>query len=250
MRTREELRAVRALAADRLDVATIARRTGVPRTTVFRWLSGGAPRFDDPDAATCPRCGHADHALIDERAYCHLLGLYLGDGHLATFPRTYCLRIYLDRGYPGIVASCVDSMRRVAPRNRVAVHGKAGCAIVQCYSRAWPCLLPQHGPGHKHERRIELADWQRRLTGSHPEALIRGLIESDGSRHQNRVLRRGRRYSYARYTFSNRSADIRGIFTGHLDLLGIPWRPDGPVNISVARREGVAALDAFVGPKS
>lgn len=250
MRSREELRAVRALAADGHAAPAISRLTGVPRQTVVRWLAGRPPRFDEPDARTCPRCGHPAHDALDEPAYCHLLGLYLGDGHVAKFPRTYRLAVYLDLRYPQIVEGCVASMQRVAPRNRVAVHGKTGCAIVQCYSGMWPCLLPQHGPGRKHTRTIELAGWQRRLTQRHPEALIRGLIESDGSRHLNRVRRRGRWYSYSRYTFSNRSDGIRAIFTEHLDLLGIAWRVDGPVNISIARREAVAALDEFVGPKA
>jgi hypothetical protein len=35
----------------------------------------------------------------------------------------------------------------------------------------------------------------------------------------------------------------------HLDLLGIAWRRSSAFHISVSRREDVAALDAFVGPK-
>jgi hypothetical protein len=53
----------------------------------------------------------------------------------------------------------------------------------------------------------------------------------------------------SRYSFSNRSEDIKGILCEHLDLLGIAWRRAGDQNISIARREAVAALDAFVGPK-
>ena len=34
-----------------------------------------------------------------------------------------------------------------------------------------------------------------------------------------------------------------------LDLLGIAWRQSNPRNISIARREAVAALGEFVGPK-
>jgi hypothetical protein len=95
---------------------------------VIRWLAGGAPRRDEPDADSCPRCGHARHEDLDGAAYCHLLG--------------------------------------------------------------------------------------------------------------------------PRYTFSNRSEDIKATFCAHLDLLGIAWRRAGPANISSARREAVAALDAFVGPKA
>jgi hypothetical protein len=134
--------------------------------------------------------------------------------------------IYLDAHYPGIVA-----------------------AIVQCYSRQWGCLLPQHGPGHKHDREIVLAAWQRRITSAHPRELVRGLIHSDGSRFDNTVVRRGRRYVYPSYSFSNRSEDIKAILCEHLDLLGIAWRRAGDRQISIARREAVAALDAFVGPK-
>jgi hypothetical protein len=183
---------------------------------------------------------------VDARAYAHLLGLYLGDGHIAAFPRAHCLRV---SSTMRIRESSRAGMRRVAPHNRVAVHARDGCVVVQCYSKAWPCLFPQHGPRPKHERSIELAAWQREVTHAHPRELVRGLFESDGSRHLNRVRRRGRSYAYSRYEFSNRSRDIQAILCEHLDLLGIPWRRSGAFNISVARREGVAALDEFVGPK-
>jgi hypothetical protein len=48
-------------------------------------------------------------------------------------------------------------------------------------------MFPQHGPGRKHLRRILLAAWQRRMAVRHPGALLRGLIQSDGSRFLNRV---------------------------------------------------------------
>jgi hypothetical protein len=53
-----------------------------------------------------------------------------------------------------------------------------------------------------------------------------------------------------RYLFTNESRDIRAIFTDALDLLGIAWRQNRHNSISVARREAVAALDEFVGPKA
>jgi len=249
VRTREEVREVLGLAGDGLDAKAITLRTGIPRTTVLRWITGHPPRFDEPEAATCPICGHAAHSGIDGAAYSYTLGLYLGDGHVATFPRTHCLRIYLDARYPGIIESCRDAIARLVPRNRVAVHRKPGSVVVQCYSRQWICLLPQHGAGRKHEREIALAPWQRQFTHAHPRELVRGLIHSDGSRFQNPVVRGDRRYSYTRYAFSNRSEDIKRILCEHLDLLGIAWRRAGAQTIAISRREAVDALDAFVGPK-
>ena len=59
----------------------------------------------------------------------------------------------------------------------------------------------------------------------------------------------GRWYAYPRYQFSNRSDDIRTLFTDTCDLIGVQWRPWGRYHISVARRESVAQLDSFIGPK-
>ena len=115
-------------------------------------------------------------------------------------------------------------------------------------------MFPQLGPGMKHTRHIELAEWQRLLVEQNPRGLLRGLIQSDGCRATNVIHRQlpggVRTYSYTRYFFSNMSGDIRGIFTDALDLLGLAWRQNRHNSISIARREAVEALDSFVGPKA
>jgi hypothetical protein len=120
---------------------------------------------------------------------------------------------------------------------------------VQSYSKQWPCLFPQHGPGRKHERRIALADWQQRIVDAHPDQLVRGLIHSDGSRHINRIKHPKRTYEYVRYEFTNRSDDIKRIFCNACDALGVQRRVMNRDSISVARRASVARLDEFIGPK-
>jgi hypothetical protein len=121
------------------------------------------------------------------------------------------------------------------------------------FRKDWPNLFPQHGPGKKHERKIELVDWQLEITHRYTRKFIR-LIHSDGSRCINRFsvkLPSGRvgRYACPRYFFTNYSADIRRIFCDHCDLLGIRWSQSNSRNISISRRDSVALLDAFVGPK-
>jgi hypothetical protein len=61
---------------------------------------------------------------------------------------------------------------------------------------------------------------------------------------------KGKLYEYPRCQFSNRSDDIRRIFTGACDALGIEWRRWTRLHISVAKKESVALLDSFVGPKA
>jgi len=184
-------------------------------------------------------------------AYACLLGLYLGDGFIARGPRAWCLRIYFDARYPGIIGEAVQAVRAVRPDNRVSARRRVPtqCVVVECWSTQWPRLLPQHGPGPKHTRHIGLLGWQRAITYEHPQRFVRGLLHSDGCRFVNPVRHGTRKYAYPRYAFTNRSEDIKAILCEHLDLLGIAWRRAGDRNIAISRREAVATLDEFVGPK-
>ena len=144
-------------------------------------------------------------------------------------------------------------MRLVMPGAKTGRVQRTGCIEVKSYSEHWVCLFPQHGPGRKHERPIVLEDWQKLVLGAHPKEFMRGLIHSDGCRVTNWTTRMvagvKKRYEYPRYHFTNESGDIRDLFTDTLDALGIEWRYNDRNTISIARRESVAALDAFVGPK-
>lgn len=64
----------------------------------------------------------------------------------------------------------------------------------------------------------------------------------------NRI--RGGTYSYPRYNFSNRSRDIHQLFIDAVEQLGIRWRWMNRHTISIARRDSVALMDTFVGPKA
>ena len=125
--------------------------------------------------------------------------------------------------------------------------------MVKSTSKHWPCLFPQHGPGRKHTRKIELEQWQAVMVQKYPGEFVRGLFHSDGWRGVNRVQRRladgDRWYEYPRYLFDNQSRDILRLCGTTLDQLGVAWRFSRPNTISVARREAVARLDEFVGPK-
>jgi hypothetical protein len=145
----------------------------------------------------------------------------------------------------------------VRPGIGVYTLQKQGYVMVTSYSRHWPSLFPQHGPGKKHERTIALEPWQQDIVDTHPWEFVRGLIHSDGCRITNWTTRlvagERKRYEYPRYFFTNVSDDIRQLYTDTLDKLGIEWKPctrhGNPYNISVARKASVALMDTHVGPK-
>ena len=234
----------------------VAAATGVPVATVRNWQRGRVPvpaRRLAQGSPSCARCGHEQHdySALPSEAYAYLLGIYLGDGCLYEHNRgTWVLRVTLDAAYPGIVISVCDAIDDVRGRRpSAAEHAHERCVTITSYWKSWACLFPQHGAGRKHHRRIALTPWQHGIVRVSPEGFLRGLIHSDGWRGNNRVRVKGRWYAYPRYQFSNRSDDIRTLFTDTCDDLGVRWRPWGRYHVSVARRESVARLDSFIGPK-
>ena len=192
----------------------------------------------------------------DAYSYAYLLGMYLGNGHVADTRRSFQLRITLDGLYPGIIAECAGAMILSLP----SVHPRIRCdrserrMNVDSGSKHWPDLFPQMGPGRKHERPIVLAPWQREIVEAHPWPFVRGLIHSDGCRTVNRFKTRlpsGRvaEYAYPRYFFSNLSADIRALFCESCEPLGLRWTQSNHRNISISHRTSVGLLDENVGPK-
>jgi hypothetical protein len=231
----------------------VSGKVGVPRDTIRDWRKGLHARHRRLSGGTCQRCGYPAHFLeLPRPTYAYLLGMYLGDGSIDRMPRTWRLRIALDVGWPGIMRECANAMQAVFTRNRVLVYQpdkQSRCAVAVVYSKQIVCLFPQHGPGAKHLRPIELTDWQVELVSEQSQQFLRGLIHSDGCRFTNRVRIGSKTYAYARYNFTNASDDIRGLFTSACDRLGVEWRQMNARNISIARRRSVARLDGFVGPK-
>jgi hypothetical protein len=129
----------------------------------------------------------------------------------------------------------------------------SNCFQVSSYSKAWPCFFPQHGPGMKHTRKIWLSPWQQELAERWPEALLRGMIQSDGCRFIN-IGRGG--WRHPRYAFSNVSTDITSIFCTACDRLRLRWTAAFPADerkaarIYVSRKADVARMDGFIGPKA
>jgi hypothetical protein len=252
-RTQAEFESAMTLMQAAYSDSEIERLTGIPRGTVSAWRQGRGLTYHRRLATARPSWRPSE-----PRAYCYLLGVYLGDGCIRVLPsRAAALVVSLDSSYPRIVAEVEAAMPSVFPGTRVSrLTRMAGSVIaLQMYHPALPYAFPQHGPGRKHTRPILLTAWQRKLTETDPGCLIRGLIHSDGCRTINRFktkLPSGRvaEYSYPRYFFSNLSADIREIFCNHCDLLGVRWTQSNSRNISVSHRPSVSRLDEFVGPKS
>lgn len=244
-RSVDEFETVRALITAGLNDCAIARQTGIPRPTVRDWRCKPPHSLTNPGAAS--PCGVLHNfGSLPQAPYAYLLGMYLGDGCISRGGRAWRLRIACDTKYPTIVERCCHAIDAMMPRQRAAlVKRKENCVEVCQYSKHWPCLLPQHGPGRKHLRKIALEPWQQEIVDRETEEFVTGLIHSDGCR----VVANDRGVLSVRYHFSNRSEDIIGLFTAALDRLGITWRRSDRYTVSVYRKAATARLDEFIGPK-
>lgn len=216
------------LSREGLTQREISVRTGVPLGTVRNWQRG-RNRSAPPKPRRRRRPPVPDLLTLPTPDYPYLLGFYLGDGCLSRQSNgSWCLRIVSDASYPALLREAQAAMESVSggtawQRKRAGQHAfELGLTWWH-----WPLVFPQHGPGRKHSRRIVLADWQRNLIEQDPRPFLRGLIHSDGWRGLNRVRVKGKDYAYPRYQFSNRSQDIKALFTWACDLMAIEWRPWG-----------------------
>jgi hypothetical protein len=247
--------ALRDSAAGMPDAENAAKH-GVAVKTIRRWrrlyVRRELPRGQGHTQAGCPRC---DEAALDPAAYAELFGWYLGDGWVEHHRRgVQVLHIVNDARYPVLNERLLQLMRTVKPASRPYQRLHPGCVITSVGWKHWTCLLPQDGPGRKHERQLVLAPWQDEILRGHPGPFVRGLFHSDGCRVNNWATRtaRGERrvYHYGRWQFVNHSADIRRWCTEALDRLEIPWRQSSWKTVSVSTRAGVARLDELVGEKT
>lgn len=156
--------------ADELDVRTFS---------VSRWLGMGVRALTvqraTANGANCP--DHCPARIgVDGAEYSYLLGQYLGDGWIGSnWPRgVHGLEIACCTDYPGIIAEVEQAIGAVLPLNAVGRRPRPGVALVSSYSKHWPCLFPQHGPGKKHERPIVLEPWQEAVAlGRFPGQFVR-----------------------------------------------------------------------------
>lgn len=239
-----------ALVTQGRSLNSVSRETGISRAAIRSWQDRIEPRLRMPHPDPGPPS--------DESAYAYLLGLYLGDGCMSPHPRGgYYLRIACADAWPGLIEECRRAIGRVRPGVGVYVAQKQGCVAVTSYSRSWPVLFPQHGPGKKHERPIVLEPWQQAIVDAHPwnSSAVSSTPTAVGSPTGRPGWSpvSGSATSIPGTSFTNVSDDIRRLYTDTLDKLGIEWthctRNGNPFNISVARKASVALMDAHVGPK-
>ncbi len=203
------------------------RRDNVPDATPDRWTSKRTPTSSGFTSETAP-----SHAGEETCSRCGSLAATTGRGSWRRVGKQ-CL------------TSCRHQVSFVST-TKDAPWSRARPSTGRAYSRST-------GPGASTLGKSSWNHGNRPSCRNIPGEFARGLFHSDGWRGVNRVRRSlsdgDRWYEYPRYLFGNESTDILRLCGETLDQLGVAWRFSRRNAISVARREAVARLDEFVGPK-
>jgi hypothetical protein len=251
MRSKREFLKVTQLAAKGHCDQEIERITGIPRRTVSGWRRGETRLLERSRCAGYSKGDH-DFSKLPSGAYAYLLGLYLGDGCISANHRgSGASASLLTPPTPASSPSAaLHSRRSSRPRLRGGVCGAAATAVTsRCGRSIGPASFLSTVPGASICDQSAWSLGRRRSWG-------RIASHSSGAdpqrRHPNRRHRAQGLLCPAgapRYAFSNKSEDIKRLFCESCDALGVRWTRPSDCQIAIYRKESVARLDEFVGPK-
>lgn len=224
----------------------LSKKYNIPRATLRYWLD---PQFLKKKEMDLEYEESKKEMILDRiknynKIYSFILGLYLGDGCITKNKMSYRLRIVQDEKYTNSIIEIEEKMNLFFEK-KSSVTKQTGCTIVSIFDKYLLHYFPQHGLGKKHERLIELSEFQLKYIDY--QNLMRGLFISDGSYYLANK-------KYERFNFTNKSLDIINIFRdclNHFDIShGFRVKPNGIYIVEIQRKSEVAKMKNLVGIKS
>jgi len=127
-------------------------------------------------------------ARDDKVTLAYVIGVAMGDGNLSNpNGRAVRLRITCDRKYPFLIKKIKNSIKIVAPKNKISEIKRTDRASdISCYSNDWESVLGWKAQkGSKIKQNISIPRWIF-TNKSYYKSCLCGLIETDGSIYKDR----------------------------------------------------------------
>ena len=122
--------------------------------SIRHWRHGDRRNVESRNRESTPKCPRCDHRPLDEMAYSYLLGLYLGDGHIAHARKTLSRRRSLVRVSALFLHQLLG--RYLATLRRITRYARSCLAAVQADHNF--CGSAQRGRPAGSIRRIQVLD--------------------------------------------------------------------------------------------
>jgi hypothetical protein len=180
MRPVIEFKEVQRLIAAGPNDCQIGRRTRIPVRTIGRWRRQSPwarLRAVDPDRPAC------SSAVLPDRTYAYLLGLYLGDGCLTALPKAlHRLEITLDARYPGMIFEAALAMLACGLRPGGPSGSAPGPDVWCCrrFGSTGPASSPGTGRAGSMSERSSWPHGSGRSRGSTPSISCAGCCNPMG----------------------------------------------------------------------
>lgn len=229
-RPKEQYDAVIEMAKTETNMSVIAKKFNLPWTTVRNWLRRPSKSERYPNQVLLTDEDIKTHIVnnIGINEYSYMLGCYFGDGHISKFKNKITKQFHLATGTNTPKIIDFQSKLLTLFGNKIVVRKrKTNVVDIFTHNSDIDKFFPHTGPGFKHDRKIELSEWQKSIVNY--KYILLGLFHSDGCAVKSYSRTR---HNIHRYEFVNKSLDIIGIYCECLNFLNIPYvkRPHLSVN--------------------
>lgn len=127
--------------------------------------------------------------VSNKRTLAYVIGVALGDGNLSNpNKRAVRLRITCDKKYPYIIEEVINSIKQIAPSNKVGIVKRKNCEAVDisCYSNDWEKILGWEAKnGSKIKQGVSVPNWIKK-NKQYIAHCLRGLFQTDGSIYKDK----------------------------------------------------------------
>lgn len=126
--------------------------------------------------------------ISNKKNLSYLIGLAIGDGNLSNpNGRAVRLRITCDKKYPYIIEEVLETLKKIAPKNKVTkIKRKDNAIDISCYSNDWENILGWKAKsGSKIKQKISVPIWIKN-NNNYIKNCLRGLFQTDGSIYMDR----------------------------------------------------------------
>jgi DNA-binding transcriptional regulator WhiA len=253
MRTLEDFNKALELKKEGFNNSEISRQLDIPRRTIIDWVSGKI-KLNESSKEKRKNFNPLDYLKDKKEAYSYILGLYLGDGYINKTEKSWRIRFFLDYKYDKLNDFATEELQKVFPNNKINILNHKNTKGNSSYITLYTCsvliekLFPQIGKGKKHERKIELTDWQKEIIDY--KFLLKGLFHSDGSYYKQTNS------NSFYYNFSNLSKDIIEIFCECCNKINVECkfchtlvRGKKKYTANVRKQQFVEKLHGIIGDK-
>lgn len=262
-KSKEEYEKVIELHKKGLKIVDIIKETGLKRSCINNWIRGvNGKSFSDTYIKNVEdkhianpidflKYLNNENTLLNYE-YSYVLGLYLGDGNISSNSRTKQFNITLDKKYEKLNDEVVKTFNKLFGKlpyvyDKSIDRGQkyvSNCIVIRYTNKNIGVIFPHEGIGRKHNRKIELSEWQKQIID--PVGIVKGLFFSDGCYYYDT---HNKKYMY---NFNNRSNDIIGILVTYLAVLKINYnvmKYEEKTILTVKTQSDVKLLHDLIGDK-